>query len=80
MTFAEAFKKMPACLMGAVDNPKTIQDLLYAAQHEIDMAEEDQDGHLSVAEIRSVRRFLNYIRIALSTEARTRGARSETMG
>lgn len=58
MTFAQAYKIMPACLVGALDRPSTLADLRYAAQHEIDMFEEKQDGCLTALEIKAVRKFL----------------------
>lgn len=59
--FDQAYKLMPACLVGAVDRPKTISDLRFAALHEIDCFEEGQDGHLTAAEIAQVRRFLTFL-------------------
>lgn len=61
ITFEEAKKRMPACLVGALDNPRTIADLRFAALHEIACYEEYQDGHLTATEIKAVRRFLRLL-------------------
>jgi len=61
MTFEYAFKMMPACLVGALDRPTTVEDLRFAAMHEIDCFESDEDGHLTAREIAKVRLFLKKI-------------------
>ena len=60
--FKEAYQKMPACLMGTIDHPKTVADLKFAAEHEVDMFNEDQDGHLEPEEISQVATFLAWLR------------------
>lgn len=57
----EAWKRMPACLVGAIDQDDKTIDLLSAARHEIDMYDENQDGHLTDEEIRQVRKFLVWL-------------------
>jgi hypothetical protein len=58
MSLAQAKLLMPSCLVGALDNPQTTNDLRYAAQLEIDLFESQEDGCLSADEIRKVRWFL----------------------
>jgi hypothetical protein len=59
--FKRMLQAVPACLCGTLDHPATLSDLRFAAQHEIDMFEEDQDGHLTASEIRLVRKFIGKI-------------------
>jgi hypothetical protein len=58
LTFEQAYTLMPACLVGATDRPTTIEDLRAAAEHEVDMFNERQDGCLSCQEMQQVRYFL----------------------
>lgn len=53
---------MPACLMGAIDHPKTVADLKFAAEHEVDCFNSDEDGHLEPEEISQVAAFLAWLR------------------
>lgn len=64
MTFKEAMRIMPACLVGALDRPATIADLRFAALHEIECFEADEDGHLEETEIELVEHFLDAIKVA----------------
>jgi hypothetical protein len=61
-SFAKALRKMPACLVDTVDHPTTIADLRFAAEHEIDMFNEGQDGALEPSEISQVALFLVWLR------------------
>lgn len=61
-TFISAKKKMPACLVGATDHPRTLGDLRFAAEHEVDMFNEGQDGALTPAEVSQVAAFLVWLR------------------
>lgn len=56
--YTRMLRVVPSCLWGALDRPRTLTDLKYAAQHEIDMFEENQDGHLTAIEIKQVRKYL----------------------
>jgi hypothetical protein len=60
--FKAATKRMPACLVGALDNPQTALDLQLAAEHECDMFNEGQDGALTQDEISQVKAFLTWLR------------------
>lgn len=62
MTFEKAYKIMPACLVGALDRPTTVLDLKFAAEHEVDCFETDEDGHLPEHEIKLVKEFLRRIK------------------
>lgn len=62
LSFAKAYRKMPACLVGALDHPKTVADLQFAAEHEVDMFNEGQDGALEPKEISQVAAFLAWMR------------------
>jgi hypothetical protein len=44
MTFEKAFQDLPLCLIGSVDDPKTLDDLRWAALIQLDLIEEGQDG------------------------------------
>ena len=59
--FSHAMRILPSCLVGALDNPTTLSDLRVAAQHEIDMFSEGQDGCLSRSEIIAVKDFLTML-------------------
>jgi hypothetical protein len=62
LTFDQALKLMPACLVGAFNTePATFNDLRFAALHEIDCYESREDGHLTTQQISAVRRFLTKI-------------------
>lgn len=62
LTFDQALKLMPACLVGTFNaEPSTFNDLRFAALHEIDCYEGREDGHLTTQQIGAVRRFLEKI-------------------
>ncbi len=61
MSTAEAIKRFPACAIGAMDGEETISNLRFAAQHELDMHEEDQDGCCTAKEAQQIRRYLKWI-------------------
>lgn len=55
--FARAYNELPA---GALfDGHKTVKDLVWISQIEIDLHEEGQDGCLSLTIIKRHRRFVN---------------------
>jgi hypothetical protein len=61
--FRDAYKAIPTCLVGYfTDTPKTIFDLKMAAEHEVDMFNENQDGALTSREISQVIKYLSKLR------------------
>jgi hypothetical protein len=60
--FDVAFKAFPACIVGGLDRPKTVSDLVYQALHELDMFEEGQDGAITARQAAVVRKFVEKFR------------------
>ncbi len=58
LSLEKALKLAPSCLIYDPMQVKTVADLAYLAQHEIDLSEEGQDGALSTPEIAEIRQFL----------------------
>ncbi len=58
LSLEKTLKLAPACLAYDPMQVKTVADLAYIAQHEIDLSEEGQDGALSTPEIAEIRQFL----------------------
>lgn len=60
--FDIAIRAFPSCIVGGLDRPKTVSDLVYQALHEIDMFEEGQDGAISPRQAVAVRKFIQKFR------------------
>jgi hypothetical protein len=56
--FEAAMKALPRCVVGGLDDPKTVSDLVYQALHELDMWREQQDGCISNREAMAVKKFI----------------------
>lgn len=59
--FEKAFQEMPECAMGNYDplEHKTVEDLVFCAQHELDMYEEGEETDISTTrQVKQVRAFI----------------------
>lgn len=61
MTFARAYKRFPACCMGAWDEQRTVTSLVYAVDHELTMFKEGQDGCITNKERAECSHFMGWL-------------------
>jgi len=60
--FSKVWSEFPTCCIGAWDEDPRVASLVRAAEHEMDMYLERQDGCISFEEAMKVNRFLNKYR------------------
>ena len=64
LTFKDAFKKLPMCLVGADDGSvKTITDLWHLARIQLDLYDEGQDGteDMTAKDVGALRKYMVYL-------------------